>query len=332
MSTELVTRAYNRFDVDHLRGVITKYSKESRLQDESNYYATIQKHHKDYECYFPRFTNPLINDVGEYQFTLEYLDYPTLSTRMLDQSEIPTFFTKWHHWPNNRDTPTVFETLDSVLTQWDLNVDPQPAKNQYTYDMYIKKTETEQQKLLYGWEKQFGKLFTEDVINLNGVSYLTFDKIWPSVREYIEQNMLSYNSVMIHGDCCFSNILYSNKGFAKFIDPRGSFGKPGIFGDRRYDVAKLYHSVDGKYEYLINDQFSVSSYGVDCTLEYSDYARPHLEKPFEDVFFPKYSKKEMKILQGCIYIGMCARHYDSLKRQTAMYLTGLKLLNEGMSL
>ena len=40
----------------------------------------------------------------------------------------------------------------------------------------------------------------------------------------------------------------------KFIDPRGSFCEPGIFGDLRYDIAKLYHSVYGKYENGVYDQ------------------------------------------------------------------------------
>jgi hypothetical protein len=58
----------------------------------------------------------------------------------------------------------------------------------------------------------------------------------------------------------------------------------------------------------------------------------HALDAFEKVFFPQYNQKQIKILQGCIFIGMCARHYDSLTRQHAMYLTGIRLLNEALNL
>jgi hypothetical protein len=41
-----------------------------------------------------------------------------------------------------------------------------------------------------------------------------------------------------------------------------------------------------------------------------------------------YDITKVQILEGTIFIGMCARHYDSSKRQIAMYLTGLKILND----
>jgi hypothetical protein len=56
----------------------------------------------------------------------------------------------------------------------------------------------------------------------------------------------------------------------------------------------------------------------------------HALEVFEKIFFPEFNKKQIKILQGCIFIGMCARHYDSLERQHAMYLTGTRLLNEAL--
>ena len=38
--------------------------------------------------------------------------------------------------------------------------------------------------------------------------------------------------------------------------------------------------------------------------------------------------KMIQIIEGCIFIGMCARHYDSLERQKAMFITGLNILND----
>ena len=66
----------------------------------------------------------------------------------------------------------------------------------------------------------------------------------------------------MHGDFCFSNILYDFKSQSiKVIDPRGLSGdgkEQSIYGDLRYDVAKLAHSVIGKYDFIIAGRFSYS--------------------------------------------------------------------------
>jgi hypothetical protein len=161
-----------------------------------------------------------------------------------------------------------------------------------------------------------------------------FEVIWPQIKNYIEQNMLTFTPSLIHGDCCFSNILYGeDKNIIRFIDPRGSFGKLGNYGDIRYDIAKLYHSLDGTYEAFITDKFKVTANGNAYQLDIKDDGELDWAlNEFEYIFFPMFNKKEIKIIQGCIFIGMCARHYDSLERQRAMYLTGIRLLNEALEL
>jgi dTDP-glucose pyrophosphorylase len=62
-----------------------------------------------------------------------------------------------------------------------------------------------------------------------------------------------------HGDYCFSNILYDvSNQIVRLIDPRGSFNRPGIYGDPRYDVAKLRHSTHGCYDYITADMFQLT--------------------------------------------------------------------------
>lgn len=54
--------------------------------------------------------------------------------------------------------------------------------------------------------------------------------------------------VPIHGDPTFSNILIDAAEKPWLIDPRGRFDGPSLFGDPRYDWAKLYYSVVGHYD------------------------------------------------------------------------------------
>ena len=63
---------------------------------------------------------------------------------------------------------------------------------------------------------------------------------------------------LIHGDCTFSNILVREDGRPVFIDPRGYFGHTELFGDARYDWAKLYYSLVGNY-----DQFNLKRFRLE---------------------------------------------------------------------
>ena len=59
---------------------------------------------------------------------------------------------------------------------------------------------------------------------------------------------------ILHGDFCFSNILYDSRSQKiKVIDPRGiNYNKEmTIYGDQKYDFAKLTHSLIGLYDFIM---------------------------------------------------------------------------------
>ncbi len=62
----------------------------------------------------------------------------------------------------------------------------------------------------------------------------------------------------IHGDCTFSNLMVRDNGEPVLIDPRGYFGFTELYGDVRYDWAKLYYSIVGNY-----DQFNLKRFNLD---------------------------------------------------------------------
>lgn len=338
MINNIVSRAYNSFSIDKLNGIITKQSQTERLLDESKYYIAVHALNiPEISIFFPRLINVKVEGTSTtlslelygYNNLAHYLPKPTdLSSYELDHLSI---------WTD------IFVQLNTIFSKWDNIKDPKLGKNTHIHDMYITKTESEYQKFKAGWRDRLGPMFDSPYLTINRVKYDNFESIWSDVKKYIETNMSLYNSVMIHGDCCFSNILYQNSDVCsifKFIDPRGSFGKLGIYGDRRYDVAKLYHSVDGKYEYIINDLFYIGDnlttidYGIQLGPKFREnYEYTHIiQTRFEEIFFRQFSKKQIKILEGCIFIGMCARHYDNINRQRMMYATGIKLLNDAMIL
>jgi hypothetical protein len=327
----IVARAYNRFDIDNTNGTITKTSETERLLDEMNYYLYLERNLPDQRIFFPRLidTQPV---PPVYSFRTELYAYPDLGKYLIND----VYTNPWGK---------AFTTINDVLVQWDkIGVFPnmisyipsEIAKNARA--MYIEKTEKEYDALKHAFFSTsipFTPLiFAEKNHIINGLDCVNFEFIWPSVKAYIEANLLTYTPVMIHGDCCLSNILFGEShNVVRFVDPRGSFGVKGVYGDRRYDIAKLYHSVDGKYEFIINDRFSIerTKKGNTCNITYSRPNDPGKEQ-FEEIILSNYSKKDITIITGTIYIGMAARHYDNILRQEAMYYTGVKLLNEGMNL
>ena len=65
---------------------------------------------------------------------------------------------------------------------------------------------------------------------------------------------------VLHGDLCFSNILFDSRSERiKVIDPRGLNFESifSIYGDQKYDLAKLAHSVIGLYDFIIAGRYSI---------------------------------------------------------------------------
>lgn len=82
---------------------------------------------------------------------------------------------------------------------------------------------------------------------------------------------------MYHGDLHFANMFYDfNTKQLKLIDPRGEFS-----GHWFYDMAKLMHSVVGKYDYIDSQLYSITSEG---DAVYYDKGHEQILKAFEDVF------------------------------------------------
>ena len=66
---------------------------------------------------------------------------------------------------------------------------------------------------------------------------------------------------VVHGDFCLSNIFYDFRAEnIKLIDPRGLDTKNNftIYGDQRYDLAKLMHSIIGLYDHILANLYRIN--------------------------------------------------------------------------
>lgn len=163
----------------------------------------------------------------------------------------------------------------------------------------------------------------------------------PSLREigYETDSMISKADErfvnMMHGDFCFSNILYDFKAKSiKVIDPRGVDlnGNYSIYGDLRYDVAKLAHSVIGLYDFIIAgrcDYKEYEAYSVSLSFHQNDAMRQVIDY-FKGLTFGGYSFEELNIYPILVhlFLSMLPLHHDRPERQKRLLANALRLYVE----
>jgi hypothetical protein len=315
---DFTTRAYNSFEFNSkTKASIIKSSEEDRLLGEIEYYQNLPK---DIQVYFPRMLN-YSTDEKNYQMELEYYAYGNLGNVMTNQDYNPDFWTK------------VFDFIFSYINNYKESTFI-PASKEDSLLMFVDKTEKEYTNLIYKFEF-FSQFRNTKEFVFNGRILKSFDIIWEKIKSYIETTICDEKFHFIHGDLCFSNILYgvndiTNDVILKFIDPRGVFGKTKFFGDPYYDLAKISHSCNGGYEFFIYDKFDVSNVDNQFNLSFHNEQRKNdINNKFLSISDEyKFDYNKIKLIEGLIFVGMCARHYDNLDRQKAMLMTGLNILND----
>jgi hypothetical protein len=128
----------------------------------------------------------------------------------------------------------------------------------------------------------------------------------------------------IHGDLCFSNILYDFRtDMIQVIDPRGidSTGAVTSMGDLRYDVSKLRHSVIGLYDFIKADRFRLRRPDA-ATLEL-DFALSGDERRIMDAFGAMHFggadvySPEIQAIMIHLFLSMLPLHADRPEHQMA---------------
>lgn len=198
-------------------------------------------------------------------------------------------------------------------------------------DMYLTKTLQRFDKLRI--DDRFAAFFNKP-IEVNGKRYCSLNDIVVVLNKVIPEmlyNIKEFN--IIHGDLCFANMMVdSNLSFIKVIDPRGKFGAYDIYGDPRYELAKLFHSVDGKYDFIIKDLFDIE-YDMEkasIRFEIQDRKRDFdLYGVFLDTFASEIGDniQQIELIEALLFLSMIPLHGESITHQMAMMGTGLEILN-----
>ncbi|APZ46544.1 hypothetical protein BW723_09700 [Polaribacter reichenbachii] len=163
----------------------------------------------------------------------------------------------------------------------------------------------------------------------------------PSLNNIVEEisNELSLpnpdNIHILHGDFGFSNILYDFKSQSiKVIDPRGvdMEGKYSIYGDIRYDVAKLAHSVIGMYDFIIGGNYHINipdDYSMNLHFPLEENIK-NVQLYFRTMKFAGQTLEQLKVYPILVhlFLSMLPLHADNPSRQKAMLSNALRLFVE----
>ncbi|MDE7476461.1 MAG: NTP transferase domain-containing protein [Lachnospiraceae bacterium] len=131
----------------------------------------------------------------------------------------------------------------------------------------------------------------------------------------------------IHGDCTFSNIILKEEdGMPVLIDPRGYFGHTQLYGDVRYDWAKLYYSIIGNYDRFNRGDFrlNLGNRGIELRIESNCWE--HMEEEFFKL--TGADRYEIKLIHAVIWLSLTTYAWHDYDSVCGAFYNGLYYLED----
>ena len=306
------SRNFNQLVSDNIKCIITKKStNKQKLEDEYDWYLNIPK---ELQSFVPRVFSGISSE-NTYELSMEKYGYPPLSEL----------------W--------VFGDFD--LEEWQLILEYllkiRECMNSYSgnltynnfYDLYVTKL-CERLNILKKTNSYWADIMQLSTIRVNQRKYKNISYFYEILIDECKKLADNASVSVMHGDFCFSNILFDTQNFiCKLIDPRGRLSEKTIFGDARYDIAKLRHSIVGGYDYVIHKLYNFSE--DENGFHYKDLMSSMQEqlKIYFDTLVVKYgyNLKEISLIEACLFLSMIPLHSEDFERQKIFYIKGIIKLN-----
>lgn len=313
--TKLISsRSFNNISFSE-RGIVRKKSTNAaKLKDEAQYFKLLPS---SVSILFPRLITDFYIENNKGVYELEFYGYPNVAELILFWDLSPDILRRmFYHFG---ETLNQFKKYPSTIAKEDF------------FNFYLGKLEKRVKEYHHSLSVEDIEIITNEII-VNGKTCLPLAQLNEFIYKKIEALYDEKDFCIMHGDFCYNNILYDvSTGITKLIDPRGSFSEEskGIYGDRKYDFAKLAHSAIGGYDFFVNNKYKMSRNAN--IFEYSFGSKKHdltSQLMVELIENNNYNYNDIKFIMGTLFISMCPLHSDSPKRQMTFYVHGLKILNE----
>lgn len=165
-------------------------------------------------------------------------------------------------------------------------------------------------------------------IRVNGQVCLNVLQDIDRFRKLVLDELMHARFALFHGDCQLTNTLLSEDGKIYFIDPRGYFGNSKNIGDVRYDWAKLYYAIVGRF-----DNYNIKKFTLDIGESEVNF---QIEKSgweeFEDLFFsliPKEegTRREIELIHAIIWLSLASHAWEDFDSMCTAFYNGCLLIN-----
>ncbi len=143
----------------------------------------------------------------------------------------------------------------------------------------------------------------------------------------VEDKLLDTIFCPIHGDCTLTNTMVDKNNKIYFIDARGYFGKQKIFGDIRYDWAKLYYSMSGNFDRFNVKDFKLKISENDAQFEiYSNNWENLTGKVLKNMKNCKV--EDIKFIHAIIWLSLASHCWEDYDSMCLAFYNGTYLIQE----
>jgi len=304
-------RAFNDLRIDS--GVVHKASAQSAKMDgEAGWFAALPHQLKRH---VPQLIRQGVED-GRHFYELEYLPQLSLNELFVHGNLPPVFWRRAFCL-----TDKLLESFRSAVTMTPAQLD---RVDQDYRQLIVEKTRQRLADFVAG----SGDSLTQPTA-LNG-------QVLPSLNEVVSRCQAAALALparpgVVHGDLCFSNILYDSRANAlKLLDPRGINARQeaSSLGDLRYDVAKFTHSVIGLYDHIVAGHFALAeAHPLDFTLQiHLEGAQQQVQQAYrERVRLLGLACDEVLPVVVLLFVSMLPLHGDNPLRQRALLANALRV-------
>jgi NDP-sugar pyrophosphorylase family protein len=228
--------------------------------------------------------------------------------------------------PEKHEWQDILSAIKKYLHKSWSDIDEKKNIDKDNYEIIIKKTEDRVSKVR---EYDFTKdhcIVINNIVYKNPVKYL--NKILDRAYDMFCKKSEDYFS-RLHGDLFFGNMLYDvNTKVLKVIDPRGEYGRFTNYGDIRYDVAKLNHSINGYYDFIINGLYFLEEKDGKFHYHFYESNQKMVQDMFKEEILFAFDEKEIKLLTGLLFLTMIPLHSENPNNQKMQFIKAVEFLNE----
>lgn len=170
------------------------------------------------------------------------------------------------------------------------------------------------------------------LLSLNGEKSIDgLLNLYLSLKKKIEAGVKKkYISVIGHGDPCFANTMYNKSTRTlKFIDPKGALKEEELWTNPYYDIAKLSHSICGRYDFFNNGLFDINinnEFAIELCIEFDN-------RKFIEIFRRKleengYDYWLVRLYEASLFLSMLPLHIDNPHKVYGFILNARNILKE----